>query len=96
MSKVINKEEFVAALAEKTGLSKNKAGECLSAMFEIVTKTLAKGNALQFVGFGSYSVKHRAARDGRNPRTGAKLRIAARKVPHFSAGKTLKDAVNKK
>ena len=67
----------------------------LSLVLETITKTLAKGDEVVFVGFGSFKVKKRSARTGRNPKTGAVLKIPARKVPHFSAGKKLKEAISK-
>ena len=87
----MNKAEFVAAMAEKAGLSKKEA---VKAFTEIVSEELAKGEKIQLVGFGTFEVAERAAREGRNPRTGENMAIAASKTPKFKAGKALKDLVN--
>ena len=92
----MNKAELVAALAEKTGSTKKNAEATLDAFVEVVTTTLAKGDKVQLLGFGSFEVRKRAARKGRNPQTGEEMKIAASKAPAFKAGKALKDAVNKK
>ena len=92
----MTKTEFIKTLAEKVELPQNKTDEVVSAMIEIITKTLVKGDDIAFVGFGSFSIKKRAARMGRNPRTGAELKIPAKKVVRFLAGGALKNAVNKK
>lgn len=92
----MNKEEFIQAIIAKTDLSKSKAVEYLNVVLETATKVLSKGDTIQFTGFGTFSVKKRAARKGRNPQTGETIKISARKVIHFSTGKKLKDAVNKK
>jgi DNA-binding protein HU-beta len=80
----------------KTDLSKSKANEYFNVVLEITTKVLSKGDTVPFTGFGTFSVKKRVARKGRNPQTGEAIKIAARKVVHFSTGKKLKDAVNKR
>ena len=91
----MNKTELVAAIAEKTELSKKDAEKALKAFTEVVTEELAKGEKIQLVGFGTFEVSERAARDGGNPQTGKKINIAASKAPKFKAGKALKDVVNK-
>ncbi|MBO4997820.1 MAG: HU family DNA-binding protein [Lachnospira sp.] len=91
----MNKTELVAAIAEKTELSKKDAEKALKAFTEVVTEELAKGEKIQLVGFGTFEVSERAAREGRNPQTGKKIKIAASKAPKFKAGKALKDVVNK-
>ncbi len=92
----MNKQELIAAMAEKTNLSKKDAESALNAFVSTVEETLAKGDKIQLVGFGGFEVRTRAARTGRNPQTGAEMKIAAAKVPAFKAGKALKDLVNKK
>ena len=91
----MNKTELVAAIAEKTELSKKEAEKALKAFTEVVTEELAKGEKIQLVGFGTFEVSERAAREGRNPQTGKKIKIAASQAPKFKAGKALKDVVNK-
>ena len=91
----MNKAELIAAVAEKTGMSKKDTEAVVAATFEAVTETLAKGDKVQLVGFGSFEVKKRAARLGRNPKTKETIEIEASKVPTFKAGKALKDAVAK-
>lgn len=91
----MNKSELVAKLAEKTELSKKDAEKALNAFVDVVTEELAAGGKVQIVGFGSFDVKERPARTGRNPQTGKKIKIAASKAPAFKAGKALKDSVNK-
>jgi len=93
MSQVINKGEFVKKFAEKNGISQNKANETVNAVISGIEDELKAGNAVNFTGFGKFDVVNRAAREGRNPGTGEKIRIPATKAPRFSAGKTLKDAV---
>ncbi len=90
----MNKNEVVSALAEKTGLSKAKAQEALDAFIEVVTKSLKKKADVRLVGFGTFGVTKRKATTGRNPRTGAPIKIAASNQPKFKAGKSLKDAIN--
>lgn len=92
----MNKGKFVKDLAKKCDLSVTKAGDLVSSILEIITKSLAKGEDVVFVGFGTFAVKKRLARVGRNPQTGEKIKIAARKVVRFSTGTALKQAVNKK
>ena len=91
----MNKTELIAAVAEKTGLSKKDTEAAVSAALAAVTAALAAGDKVQLVGFGSFETKKRAARTGLNPRTKEPVKIAATKVPTFKAGKALKDAVAK-
>ena len=90
----MNKAELVSAMAEKAGLSKKDAEAALKAFTETVAEELKKGEKIALVGFGTFEVSERAAREGRNPQTGAPMTIAASKSPKFKAGKALKDAVN--
>ena len=90
----MNKTELVAAIAEQTELSKKDAEKALKAFTDIVADELKKGEKVQLVGFGTFEVSERAAREGRNPLTGATMSIPASKAPKFKAGKALKDAVN--
>ena len=90
----MNKSELVAAMAAKSGLSRADAGKALTALCDVVGETLGQGGEVQMTGFGSFGVSERPARTGRNPQTGATLRIASSKAPKFKAGKALKDAVN--
>ncbi|MDH5299915.1 MAG: HU family DNA-binding protein [Gammaproteobacteria bacterium] len=90
----MNKAELVDAIAESADLSKASAARALDAMIDALTGAMKKGDSVSLVGFGTFSVKERAARTGRNPRTGEEIKIAAAKVPGFKPGKTLKDAVN--
>ena len=90
----MNKTELIDATAAAADLSKADAGRALDAVVETVTDTLKKGDQVSLVGFGTFAVKHRAAREGRNPQTGATIQIKASNVPGFKAGKALKDAVN--
>lgn len=90
----MNKVDFVAAVAEKAGISKKDAGNAVDAFTTVVTEALIKGEKVSLVGFGTFEVKERAAREGRNPQTGETMQIAASKVPSFKVGKTLKDVVN--
>ena len=90
----MNKSELIDAIAESADISKAAAGRALDAMTDSVTTALKGGDQVTLIGFGTFSVKDRAARTGRNPQTGAEIQIAAAKVPAFKAGKTLKDAVN--
>ena len=89
----MNKEELVAAIAKKTGLSKKDSEEALKATISTVKETLKKGGKVTLTGFGTFMVAKRAARKGVNPQTGAEIKIPARTVPKFKAGKALKDAV---
>ena len=90
----MNRKELIEALASKTDSTKADADRSIAAIIEIVTATLKKGGSISLVGFGSFEVRKRAARTGRNPKTGAELKIKASKVPAFKAGATLKAAVN--
>ena len=90
----MNKQDLIDAIAKASGLSKAAAARSLDATTATVTKTLKKGDPVQLIGFGTFKVSKRAARNGRNPRTGAAIKIAARKAPVFTAGKALKDALN--
>ncbi len=90
---VINKGDFVKVLAEKKGISQNKANEIVTDVLGAIEAELVAGNEVNFTGFGKFSVVNRAAREGRNPGTNEKIQIPATKAPKFSAGKTLKDAV---
>ena len=90
----MNKTELVAAMAEKAGLSKKDAEAALKAFTETVAEELKKGEKIALVGFGTFEVSERAAREGRNPQTGAPMKIAASNAPKFKAGKALKDAIN--
>ena len=92
----MNKSELIAAIATKTGETKKDAEATLNAFIDVVTETLAKGDKVQLVGFGSFEVRKRAARKGRNPQTKEEIKIPASKAPVFKAGKALKDLVNKK
>ena len=92
----MNKSELIDALAAKTDLTKADAGRAIDGLTEIITETLAKGDTVSLIGFGNFSVGERAARTGRNPKTGAELKFAASKAPKFSAGAKLKAAVNGK
>ncbi len=90
----MNKSELIDAIAESADLSKASATRALDAVVENIIETLKTGESVVLVGFGTFSVKDRAARTGRNPQTGAPIEIAAAKIPGFKAGKALKDAVN--
>ena len=90
----VNKTELIDAIASAADLPKASAGRALDAVIDSVTDALAKGDQVALVGFGTFSVKHRSARSGRNPQTGATIEIAASNVPSFKAGKALKGAVN--
>ena len=89
----MNKTELIAAVAEKTGLSKKDSDAALAAVVDAITESLVNGEKVQLVGFGSFEVKARAARTGRNPHTKEEIQIPASKVPVFKAGKALKDTV---
>ena len=90
----MNKAELVAAVAEKSELTKKDAEKAVKAFVDVVTEELKKGEEVQVVGFGTFKVAERAAREGRNPHTGEPMAIAACKAPKFKAGKALKDALN--
>lgn len=91
----MNKSQLIDKIANDADISKVAAGKALEAFVNAVTETLQDGEQVSLVGFGTYSVRDRAARIGRNPQTGAEIQIAAAKVPAFKAGKALKEAVNK-
>ncbi len=90
----MNKSNLVAAVAEDAGISKADAAAVVDGVFDAITGALMSGDNVQLVGFGSFDVSDRAAREGRNPNTGETIQIAASKQPKFKAGKALKDAVN--
>ena len=90
----MNKAELIDAVAGAANLSKADSGRAVDAVVDAITNALSTGQQVSVVGFGTFSVKHRAARAGRNPRTGETIQIAASNVPGFKAGKALKDAVN--
>ena len=90
----MNKAELVAAIAAKTGDTKKGAEASVNAFVDVITDALAKGDKVQLVGFGSFEVRKRAARKGRNPQTKEEIKIPASKAPVFKAGKALKDAIN--
>ena len=92
----MNKAELIAAIAAKTGNTKKAAEEAVNAFVSPVTESLEKGDKVQLVGFGSFEVRKRAARKGRNPQTKEEIKIPASKAPVFKAGKALKELVNKK
>jgi DNA-binding protein HU-beta len=89
----MNKGEFVAAIADESGLSRADAERAIEGMFTVVKKALKSGDQVSLVGFGTFVVRQRAERTGRNPRTGDEIRIAASSVPAFKPGKALKDAL---
>ena len=90
----MNKTELVSAVAEQADISKKDAEKALKAFVDVVTEEMKKGEKVQLVGFGTFEVSERAAREGRNPQTGKTMKIEACKAPKFKAGKALKDAVN--
>ena len=90
----MNKSEFVDAVADAAALSKADAGRAVDAMISSITRALKNGDSVTLVGFGTFDVRKRGARTGRNPRTGEEIKIAASMNPAFKAGKALKDAVN--
>ncbi len=90
----MNKTELIAAVAEKAEISKKDAEKALKAFTDVVTEELVKGEKVQLVGFGTFEVSERAEREGRNPKSGEPMTIAASKSPKFKAGKALKDMVN--
>lgn len=91
----MNKTELIAAVAENAALSKKDAEKAINAVIDSITGALADGDKVQLVGFGTFEVRERGARTGKNPRTGEAIEIAASKVPAFKAGKAFKDIVNK-
>lgn len=90
----MNKTQLVEAVAEKTGLKKKEAEATVNAMTDVIADALKNGDKVQLIGFGTFEVKERGEREGRNPRTGETIKIAASKSPAFAAGKALKDLVN--
>jgi DNA-binding protein HU-beta len=93
---IVNKTELVASVAEKAGMTKKDAEKAVNGLFASVEEALAKKDKVQIIGFGTFEVKARGARKGRNPQTGKEITIPASKTPVFKAGKGLKDSVNKK
>src|SRR6516165_6846426 len=91
----MNKNELIAEVADKCDLTKAKAAEAIDAFISVVSKALSKGDEVRLVGFGTFTVVHRKATEGRNPRTGAVIKIAAANKAKFKAGKALSEAVNK-
>ena len=91
----MNKNDLVAKVSESAGLSKADAAKAVDSLLDAITASLKKEDEVRLVGFGTFSVAKRAASEGRNPRTGEKIKIPASKRPKFSAGKALKDAVNR-
>ncbi|MGO5291037.1 HU family DNA-binding protein [Porcincola sp. LCP21S3_C12] len=91
---IMNKQELVAAIAEKAELEKDDAKKALNAFIEVVGDELKKGEKIQIIGFGTFEVSERAAREGRNPQTGETMEIKASRNPKFKAGKALKDSLN--
>lgn len=92
----MNKNELVTQVAERAGLTKTDAGKAVDAMIDAISAALTKGDEVRLVGFGTFAIAQRSATEGRNPRTGAVIKIAASRQPKFKPGKALKDAVNKK
>ena len=90
----MNKTELIAAIAERAEISKKDSEKALKAFIDVVTEQLKAGDKVQVVGFGTFEVSERAAREGRNPQTGETMKIEACKAPKFKAGKALKDAIN--
>ena len=90
----MNKSDLIAAVAAKTGDTKKNAEALINALIDVIAESLKDGEKIQVVGFGSFEVRERAERKGRNPQTGKEMKIAAKKAPVFKAGKALKDAVN--
>ena len=90
----MNKTELIAAIATQAGITKAEAGRVIDATTSAITSSLKKGEPVTLIGFGTFKVSKRAARTGRNPRTGAELKVPARNAPAFIAGKALKDAIN--
>lgn len=90
----MTKQELIDTVSDEVGLSKKDAGKAIDAMISSITKTLKKGDKVQLVGFGTFEVRKRSAREGRNPQTGQSIKIPARKTPAFKPGKALKEAVN--
>jgi DNA-binding protein HU-beta len=93
MADKLSKQDVINSVADATGMTKKEAGDAVDAVVNTIKNALAEGNSVGLIGFGSFEVKTRAARTGRNPQTGAELDIPAKNVPAFKAGKELKDAV---
>lgn len=91
----MNKTEFVAKVSDKTEYSQKSCDEIIKAALEVISESLANGEDISFIGFGTFTVSERSAREGKNPQTGEKIKIPATIVPKFKAGKALKDAVAK-
>ena len=91
----MNKTQLIEAVAETAGIKKTESEKAVNAVFAAIEDALANGDKVQLVGFGGFEVRERAARTGRNPQTGAEMKIDAAKVPAFKAGKALKDLINK-
>ncbi len=91
----MNKAELITSVAEQAAISKKDAEKAINAVIDTISNAMAEGEKIQLVGFGTFEVRAREARTGKNPRTGEAIQIAASKVPAFKAGKALKDAVNK-
>lgn len=89
----MNKAELIKSMSEKTNLTKKELEKFIKAFLNTITETLAKGEKVQLVGFGTFEIRKRAAKKGRNPQTGKEIKIAARKVPVFKAGKTFRSLV---
>ncbi len=90
----MNKSELIRAISDASGLSKSDSARALDATFDTITQALSQGDSVSVIGFGTFKTSQRAARTGRNPQTGGTINIAAATVPRFTAGKSLKDAVN--
>lgn len=95
MSK-LSKQEFIELVSKKTNLTKTDTTKTLDAILEVISESLSKGDEVSFVGFGTFGISERKARNGRNPRTGKEIKIPAKKAPVFKAGKGLKDEVERK
>ena len=92
----MNKADLVARIAKECSLTKKASADAIESVIAAISKALSKGEKVQLIGFGTFDVRKKQARDGRNPRTGAKIKIAAKKVPVFKAGRTLRTAVAKR
>jgi DNA-binding protein HU-beta len=90
----MNKSDLIDAIADSSGLTKSDAGRALDSFIVAITESLKEGESISLIGFGTFSVKERAERQGRNPQTGKPITISAARIPSFKAGKALKDAVN--
>jgi DNA-binding protein HU-beta len=89
----VNKNDLITAVAERAGLTKSSATKAVDSTFDVITSALSKGDEVRLIGFGTFLTAHRKATEGRNPQTGAPLKIPAARIPKFRAGKTLKDQV---